>query len=119
DQAEIDLDRLLAAHGIDLAFLKGAQQLDLRIERKLADLVEKERALVRLDELAGTLLGRSGKRALLVTEQDALDEILRDGAAVEGDEGLAGAGAFALDRARDQLLADARFAFDQNGDGRA
>ena len=43
---------------------------------------------MRLDELAGVLVGGAGEGALLVAEQDALDEIVGDGAAIDGDEGL-------------------------------
>ena len=88
DQAEVDLDRLLGADRIDLALLQGAQQLDLRLERQLADLVEEQRAAVGLLELADALVDGAGERALLVAEQDALDQVLGDGAAVDGDEGL-------------------------------
>ena len=116
DQPDIDLDRLLAADGIDLAVLQGAQQLDLGFERQFADLVEEERAPIGLDELAGVLLGGAGEGALLVAEQDALDQIFGNGAAIDGDEGLAGAVALALDGAGDQLLADAGFALDQDRD---
>jgi hypothetical protein len=45
----------LAADRIDLAVLHGAQQLDLHVERQVADLVEEQRAAMRLDELAGVL----------------------------------------------------------------
>ena len=107
DQAEVDLDRLLGADRIDLAFLQRAQQLHLRVERQLADLVEEQRAAVGFLELADALVDGAGERALLVAEQDALDEVLGDGAAVDGDERLAGALALALDGAGDQLLADA------------
>ena len=120
DQAEIDLGRVPGADRIDVAVLQGAQQLHLSVERQLPDLVEEQRALVGLDELAGALLGGAGEGALLVAEQDALHQILGDGAAIDGYEGLrfAGAGAGALDGAGDQLLADARFAFDEDGNRR-
>ena len=108
---------MLAADRIDLAVLQGAQQLHLGVERQLADLVEEQRALIGFDEFADALLDGAGEGALLVAEQDALDQILRDGAAIDGDEGLGFAAAFALDGASDQLLADARFAFDQDGNG--
>ena len=117
DQAEVDLDRLLGADRIDLALLQRAQQLDLGVERQLADLVEEQRAAVGFLELADALVDGAGERALLVAEQDALDQVLGDGAAVDGDERLAGALALALDGARDQLLADAAFALDQDRDG--
>ncbi len=48
-----------------------------------------------------------------MAEENAFDEIFRDGAAVDRDERAADAIAFALDGARDQLFADAAFAFDQ------
>ena len=60
------------------------------------------------------LVGGAGERALLVTEQNGFDQVLRNGAAIDGDEGLSRAVRRALDRARDQFLADAGFAFDQD-----
>ena len=44
------------------------------------------------------------------------DQIVGDGAAIDGDERLRAAVAAALDGARDQFLADAGFAFDQDRD---
>ena len=41
DQADVDLDRLVAAHADDLAAFEHAQQLDLDRNRHVADLVEK------------------------------------------------------------------------------
>ncbi len=49
------------------------------------------------------LVGRTGERALLVAEQDRLDEVLGDRAAIDGDEGLARTLGRALDRAGDQF----------------
>ncbi len=42
----------------------------------------------RLHELAGMAIGGAGEGALLVAEQDRLDEVVRDGAAVDRDERL-------------------------------
>ncbi len=61
---------LPAADRVDLALLDRAQQLDLRVQRQFADLVEEQRAAMRLHELADMALGRAGERALLVAEQD-------------------------------------------------
>ena len=116
DQAEIDLHRLLGADRIDLALLQGPQQLDLRVERQFADLVEEERTAVGFLELADALVDSASERASLMAEQDALDQVLRDGAAVDGDERPRLAFALALDGARDQLLADAAFALDEHRD---
>ena len=51
-----------------------------------------------------------------MTEQDALDQVLGDGAAVDDDERRRLAVALALDGARDQLLADAAFTLDEDRD---
>ena len=74
---------------------------------------------MRLDELAGMALGRAGEGALLVPEQDRLDEIVGDGAAIDRDERLGAPLAGAVDGARDQFLADAGVAFDQHRNGGA
>ena len=118
DEPHVDLDRLLGADRLDLALLDGAKQLHLRRQRQLADLVEEQRAAGCLDELAGVSLGCAGEGALLVAEQDRLHEVFGDRAAVDGDEGPRAALARAVDGARDQLLADARLAFDQHRDAR-
>ena len=52
NDADVDLDRLAAADRLDGAFLQRAQQLYLRRQRQLADLVEKQRAAGGFDELA-------------------------------------------------------------------
>ena len=65
------------------------------------------------------LLGGAGEGALLVAEQDRLDQVLGHGAAIDRDERLGAARALAVDGARDQLLADAGFALDQHRDGGA
>ena len=62
------------------------------------------------------LLGGAGEGALLVAEQDRLDEVVRDRAAVDGDERLALRSLDALDGAREQFLADAGLALDQDRD---
>ena len=52
DDADVDVDRALAADADDLAVLHDAQQPHLRRERELADLVEEQRAAVGLLEPA-------------------------------------------------------------------
>ena len=86
DEAHIDLDRLACADRLDLVFLDGAQQLHLRRRRQLANLVEKQRAAASFDEFSDMAFGRAGEGALLVTEQDRLDQVVGNGAAVDRDE---------------------------------
>ena len=62
--------------------------------------------------------GGAGERALLVAEQNRLDEIFRHRAAIDRDEGFGPPLARAMNGARDQFLADARFTGDEHGDVR-
>ena len=68
---------------------KRAQQLDLRVRRQFADFVEEQRAAVGLDEFAEVSFGGAGEGAFLVAEENRFDEIFRQRAAIDGDEGLA------------------------------
>ena len=80
------MDRPRSADPLHLGAVQRAQELGLEVERHLADLVEEERALVGL--LEGPLaqpLG-AGEGPLLVAEELALHEGLRDGRAVHRDE---------------------------------
>ena len=115
DDAHVDLDRLRAADAHELALLEHAQQLHLRRRRNLADLVEKERPRVGQLEAPEPPLGRAGERALLVAEQLALEQRLRQRADVHGDERLVRARTrAACMRARDELLARAALALDEH-----
>ena len=86
------------------------------VERQLADLVQEERAAVGLLE-TGLAVSRSApvNAPLLVAEQLALEQRLRNAAAVDGHERLAGALPLVVDAARDQLFAGAAFAQDEHG----
>ena len=59
---------------------------------------------------------RPRERPLLVAEQGGFDQVFGNGAAVDGDEGLALAVARALDGARQNFLADAGLALDEDRD---
>jgi multidrug efflux pump subunit AcrA (membrane-fusion protein) len=93
DDAHVDVFGAVVADGGDLAGLEHAQQLRLALERQLADLVEKERALVGLDEGAGAVGHRAGEGALLVAHERARQQLSRRRRAVETDEAAGGAGA--------------------------
>jgi putative protease len=80
----------------------------LRYHAHVADLVEKERAAVRLLELAPSHLGGPGEGTSLVAEQLALDELLRNGGAVDLDERRLGTLAVLVQRASDKLHAHGR-----------
>src|SRR5712692_10057323 len=114
DQAEIDVHDPVAADRPVLALLQDTQQLGLEIRRHLADLVQQQRAALRHLEQDFLVHRRAGERALLVAEELRLDEILRDGRAVDLDERPFGALAVVVHRVGDQLLAGAVLALDEN-----
>ncbi len=87
DHPHVDLQRLDAADPLDLALLENAQELRLEVERELSQLVEEDGPAVRELEHALARRGRARERSLLVSEELALDQVLRDRAAVEDHEG--------------------------------
>src|SRR3989304_9641867 len=86
DDPDIDLDGLPAPNPPHLPFLQGAQYLGLQVDVQLADLVQEQRALIGRLEEADTTKGSPGERTLLVAEQFALDEGLRNRGATDRHE---------------------------------
>ena len=84
--------------------------------RHLADLVEEERAAVGDLEEAAALGVGAGEGAAHVAEERGLEQRLGDGGAGLGDERLAAARAVVVDGARDELLAGAALAVDDDGE---
>ena len=74
DQAEVDRDRLVAAEALEAPLLEHAQQLGLRDERHVADLVEEQRAVVGQLEAARLAIVRAGERAFFVAEDFRLEQ---------------------------------------------
>jgi hypothetical protein len=109
---DVHLPRPRRTQRRQLAILQEAQDLDLRLGRHLADLVEEQRAaLGLLDQPRLGLMG-GRVRAGAVAEQLALDQLARDGGAVDRHE-LPLALARLVHRARVDLLADAGLADDE------
>ncbi|KAF5032439.1 hypothetical protein DSECCO2_617260 [anaerobic digester metagenome] len=120
DDLHVHGDGAPTADPHDLPVLQHTQQIDLHGQRHLADLVQKQGARVGQFELAGTALAvRAGEGAAGVAEEFALDQFRGDGSAVHGHEGAAGAAAFRVDAAGEQLLARAGLARQQHGGWRA
>jgi len=103
-------DRTHAARALGL---QHAQQLGLHAQRALANLVEQHRAPVRGLEQPRLHRARVRERALLVSEQLALEEVLGDRGAVERHERPVLARRPRVQGLRDELLADARLARDE------
>ena len=94
--------------------LQHPQQLHLDRERHVADFVQKQRAAVRLLETSSTAGDGPGERTLFMTEKLALQQILRNRPAVDGDHFPLAARTVFMHRLRHQLLAGATFPGDQN-----
>src|SRR5262249_57441114 len=116
--AHVHPERVLAADTLEGLLLERAQDLGLRLEAHVADLVEEERAAVGQLELAAAPRQSARERALLVTEQLGLDQLLGDSGAVDLDEGALAARGLHMDSPRYQLLAAAVLAVDQHPPGR-
>ena len=99
---------------LELTLLQDAQQLGLHFRRDVADLVQEQRAAVRELETAGAACRRARERALLVSEQLALEQARRQRRGAHPDERAVAPRAEVVDRARDQLLAGARLAEEQD-----
>lgn len=111
--AHVDRKLGLGPHPAHRPLLNRAQQLHLYVEWQIIDVIEQKGAPARLFETAAMALGRSGKRATLVTEQVTLSEFAGYGATGDGDERPL-ALALLMQGARDQLLARARLARDEH-----
>ena len=96
--------------------LEHAQQLCLRDQRRVGDLVEKKRALVGELEAPGLAVVRSGKRALLVAEDFRLEQRVGQRGAVDRLEVRDASRAQLVDHARDDFLARSRRSENQHGD---
>ena len=118
DDTHIHMHRFTPADSIERAIGKHAQQASLGVGRHIADLVEKQGAPIGLFEPADAFLAGTCKGAFFMTEQLGLNQVFRDGGHVQGDARRAGARAVPMQCARNQFLAGAGGAVDQDGDVR-
>jgi len=107
DPAHVHVDGGAAAEPLELPLLEHAQELGLELLVELSDLVQEERPPVGELDAAAALDVGAGERALLVAEELALEEALREDGAVDGDEGALRARAHRVERPRRHLLAGA------------
>src|SRR5688500_2721887 len=83
DDAHVDVQPIRSADAPNLPGLEGAEELRLKLGRQLAQLVDEERAAVRLLEDARVRLHRPREGSLHVAEELGLEQRGRYGAAVE------------------------------------
>ena len=116
-QAHVDLDLALPAQAHQRALLQRAQQLGLHGQRQLANLVQKDGAAVGLLKPARTGCTGAGECAFFIAKQFGLKQRIRNGRAVDLDEGPVAPPAGQVHGAREQLLARARLAQQQQQHG--
>jgi hypothetical protein len=113
EHAHVEPDGLLPAEALERALLQDAQQLHLRLDRHVVDVVEEQDTPVGPFEPPLFQRARVRERALLVAEDLVLEQRLRKTGAAQHDERRGGAGRELVDQLRDQLLARAGLAGDQ------
>src|SRR5207247_510978 len=110
----VHLDGAISSHPLQLAFLEDAKQFGLDGGGNLADFIQENRAAMRQFKAPLAFVQRSSESSFLVAKKLALDEVLRNGSAVDFDKGGVGPRALPVKRARDQFLACAALALDQD-----
>ena len=101
DDADTDLDGLIATDAFDFTFFEDAKKLGLHGDGHIADLVEEESAALGLLEFSDVASGRAGESTFFVAEEFGLDQFGGNGGAIECDEGVFVARRFLVNGARD------------------
>src|SRR5271165_1185696 len=114
DAAEVYFDNLIAADASDLALLQYAQQVSLRLQADIANLVEEYRAPFGDFEFSFLAILRAGEGSFFVSEELAFEERFGERSAVDGDEWMKPAQAGRVNSAHDELFAGAAFSCDEN-----
>ena len=115
DDSHVHRHRSRPAHRGNVAALECSEDLGLRRERHVSDLVEEERPLVRLLELPHPVGHRSRKGALYVAEEFGLDQLGGDGGAVHLDKQLLPAGRAPVQSPGGEFLPGSVLSRDQDG----
>src|SRR5262245_36916402 len=115
DEADVEFHGAVLSHRGDLLLLDGAEELALKMERHLPDLVEEEGAPARHLEVAAAVLVGSREGALAGAEELGLEELGGNGRAVHGHKGAVAPRPREVHGAGEQLLAHARLSVDKHG----
>src|SRR4051794_15785179 len=105
DHADVDVDLAARPKRRHFSRLQRAQNLGLRRQRHVADLVEQQSSAVREPQFPRITRQRAGECTLIVAEELALEQRLGYGRAVDADHLAPAAGAVAVDRVGNALLA--------------
>src|SRR5215475_13908741 len=100
---------MITSYALKLPFLQYPEERDLRLHRELANFIQKQRAAIRGFEAPYAPLQCPSKGSLFVPEQLGGNQRLRNGGAIDLDEGSARALRSAMQCTRDQFLSGASF----------
>ena len=118
DDADIDRFGLCRSDSLDHPGLDEPQQLDLKLDLHFTNLVEEQRAAIGGLGSADPVLDCSGEGAFDMAEQFALEQVLRNRAAIDRDESLVPAARFRVQRLGGHFLARPAFAGDEDARAR-
>ncbi len=104
-----------SSNTLELLLLQDSQQLGLHRRSQLTNLIEKQGSVIGCFELPLPHPDGAGVCALLVSEEFAFEQRLRDCSAVDGDEGPFVSRATLMDGACDNFFAGAALSPDQHG----
>ena len=88
NDAYIHRYRLTTANRLEAAFFEHLQDLHLEVLAHVADLIQKDGSPVGGLELADFIGRGTGERTFQVAEELTLQQVFRDGAAIDRDKGL-------------------------------
>src|SRR2546425_13233973 len=97
DHACVNINQPVAPHPREPKVLEHMEELGLEGERQLCNLVQADRALVRILELPRLPPVRAREGALLVAEELGLEQLRRDCGTIELDERTVAAGCSSMD----------------------
>src|SRR5229473_8284203 len=98
DHAHVELDSPAPTETAMLFFLQGAQQLGLKTERQLSDLVEKQRPAIGHLHKTGLRRHRPGEGSFLVAKKLGFEQVLRQCGTIDCDESMHRTTAVRMDR---------------------
>ena len=117
--AAINLNIHLLGSGVakprKLARLQDAKKMRLQIERKIADLIEKESATMGCSDKADSIAIRTSECTLHETEEFRANQCRRNRSAIQCDKWSFHARAMTINSPSDQFLSGPGFSFNQNG----
>lgn len=105
DDSSVELLPGVRSEPTKLTSFKRAEELRLKVDGELANLIQEERAAARVLQDACLRIDRAGKRTSNVTKELRFDELRSDGAGVKDRERTVLPRAVFVDGARQELLA--------------